>query len=325
MEAKDLQRIDNFYKNESIADEKFVTESFSTPSNEEQLQKLSQRHWANVSAEKTDLRHVLRKIHHRIYPVPAEKKNPFQHLLPIYSRVAAILLIPALLAGVYFSLSYFSAENPYAEISAPTGSRVHFSLPDGSKGYLNGGSVLSYHVNFKDDRKLNLSGEAYFEVTKDRFHPFTVHTNFADVQVLGTKFDICAYPEDENMLTTLEEGQVRILNKSDQRTALLVPGQQNRIKYANGSMQTTQVNTRLYTSWKEEILRFDNTPFAEVVKQMERWYGVNILLDPSLQYSQNYTLTIKTESLREMLQLLTITTPFDYKINGNKVFISNPM
>jgi ferric-dicitrate binding protein FerR (iron transport regulator) len=88
-------------------------------------------------------------------------------------------------------------------------------------------------------------------------------------------------------------------------------------------MSTNRVNTQLYTSWKEEILKTDNTPFAEVVKLMERWYGVNIQLDPNLKYSQTYTLTIKTESLREMLQLLKITTPFNYQINGNKVLITD--
>ncbi len=69
------------------------------------------------------------------------------------------------------------------------------------------------------------------------------------------------------------------------------------------------------------MLRFDNAPFAEVVKKMERWYGVRITLDKSLQYSDNYTLTIKTESLREMLHLLSLTTPMKYDIKGNKVFI----
>ena len=86
-------------------------------------------------------------------------------------------------------------------------------------------------------------------------------------------------------------------------------------------MENHEVDTKLYTSWKDELLRFNNAPFGEVVKKMERWYGVKIILDESLQDSENYTMTIKTESLRETLQLLQFTTPMIYKIENDMVYI----
>lgn len=102
---------------------------------------------------------------------------------------------------------------------------------------------------------------------------------------------------------------------------MLDPGEQNVISKADGNMQTSTVNTELFTSWKAEILRFNNSTFDEVVKKMERWYGVKIILDRSLKYSENYTFTVKTESLKEVLQLLSLTTPMNFKIDNEIVMI----
>ena len=117
-----------------------------------------------------------------------------------YYRVAAVLLIPLIIGGIYLMMQNSIENNTYAEIFAPQGSRVQFTLPDGSIGHLNGGSSLKYSVNFSDKRNINLSGEAYFEVTKDKKHPFTVKTKFADVQVFGTRFDVCAYEGDQEVI-----------------------------------------------------------------------------------------------------------------------------
>ncbi len=207
------------------------------------------------------------------------------------------------------------------EISAPQGSRVQFTLPDGSMGFLNGGSRLKYSVNFSANRQVSLIGEGYFEVAKDKKHLFTVQTKYADIQVFGTKFDVCAYESDHEVSTTLEEGSVRVFNKTEKTYSMLNPGEQNVISKNNGKMQTMSVNTGLYTSWKDDMLRFNNSPFHEVVKKMERWYGVKIILDKSLKYSENYTFTVRTESLKELLQLLSITTPMSYKIDSDTVMI----
>ena len=321
MREKDIKRLNEYHQSSSSSDEEFVIQRFLDDSDEESLKSASQKHWEESSEKKVELGHVLRRIHNRIDP-QNPKRSQAQRIFNFYSRIAAILVVPLLIAAAYFSYQTYSFANSYTEIQAPAGSRVHFSLPDGSAGVLNGGSNLRYAANFKNERDLQLDGEAYFEVTRDKAHPFTVITQSADVQVLGTKFDVCAYDNSEEISTTLEEGSVRVFNKQNERTALLKPGEQNIIQRSNGNMITKKVETSLYTSWRNDILKIDNTPFEKVVKLMERWYGVSIQLDPDLKYSQTYTLTIKAESLREMLQLLKITTPFNYQINGNKVTIS---
>lgn len=320
MRQENIRRFNKYLKSESKDDENFIMQVFSEDSNDEELKELSRDHWDQTKDEKLDLRHILRKIH-RIIKEQDSNTNS-NKLLFWYSRIAAILLVPILISSIYLRIDYYQADQLYSEFSAPKGSRVQFLLPDGSTGYLNGGSSIKYPTNFSKNRNIYLEGEAYFEVKKDKNHLFLVETALATVQVLGTHFDVCAYKEDNKMYTTLEEGKVQILNKQTNTTALLSPGQQNAINQSDGKMSTNSVNTQLYTSWREEILKIDNTPFSEVVKLMERWYGINIQLDPGLKYSQTYTMTIKTESLREMLELLKITTPFKYEINGNKVLIT---
>jgi len=319
MNEADKKQIDRYFNASSPDNESSVADLFLNVENEPELKEIAAKHWEGSSLEKVDLRRTLHKIHFLINSRSETRSK--NGLLLFYSRVAAILFIPLLVAGIYLADRIMNHESSLAEIQAPKGSRVQFTLPDGSKGYLNSGSALTYASDFTNERKVSLAGEGYFEVTKDNRHPFTVQTEFADVIVLGTKFDVCAYSGDQEVVTTLEEGQVRVIDKKTNSSASLYPGEQSRINILTGEMLHHQVNTRLFTSWKEEMLRFDNAPFAEVVKKMERWYGIRITLDKSLQYSDNYTLTIKTESLREMLQLLSLTTPMKYEIKEDKVFI----
>jgi len=323
MNEPDKNRIDRYFNAASTEDETFVTDSFLNDVNDADLRKIAAGHWEKSSLKKVELQHILNQIHFFINTRSGNRLSAKTRsgLLFFYSRVAAVLFVPLLIAGAFLLSRTSGQERSYAEIQAAKGSRVQFTLPDGSKGYLNGGSALTYATDFTNERKVRLTGEGYFEVTKDNRHPFTVETEFADVIVLGTKFDVCAYRGDQEVVTTLEEGQIRVIDKKTNNSASLYPGEQSRINILTGEMLHHQVDTRLFTSWKEEMLRFDNAPFADVVKKMERWYGIRITLDKSLQYSDNYTLTIKTESLREMLQLLSLTTPMKYEIKEDKVFI----
>ena len=317
-----FQKIRWYYDSSGKKDEGIVINAFSDDRNIDELNQLAKEHWDKASEKPVNLEHVLHRIHYKLNLLSNQAHRRPKTFILHFQRIAAVLLLPLLFVSVYLGYQSRSFTNSYTEIQAPPGSRVHFSLPDGSAGVLNGGSDLRYAANFKNKRDLQLQGEAYFEVKKDRNHPFTVATKNADIQVLGTKFDVCAYNDSEEIYTTLEEGSVQVFDKQNERNALLKPGEQNIIQRSSGKMITKKVETSLYTSWREDVLKIDNTPFEKVVKLMEHWYGVTIQLDPNLKYSQTYTLTIKAESLREMLQLLKITTPFNYQINGNKVIIT---
>lgn len=321
MEIPEKERIREYYNDSSVEDENYVASHYLEASNETALKEIAGELWEKSPSTKVELQHILDRIHFHIN-TQGYKRPVLTRILTVYSRIAAILLIPLLIGGIYMMVQRTTTNTTYAEIRAPQGSRVQFVLPDGSNGFLNGGSSLQYPMDFSEKREVKLVGEGFFEVTKDKEHPFTVQTRFADVRVFGTKFDVCAYDSDPEILTTLEEGSVQVFNKSLKSYALLKPGEQNQINIGNGKMKNTLVNTKLFTSWKDEMLRFNNSPFDEVVKKMERWYGVKILLDKSLKYSENYTFTVRTESLRELLQLLSITTPMSYKIENDTVMIN---
>lgn len=322
MKELDKNRINQFFESKSVQDEDFVANTFADRSNEDELQQLAHKQWDDTSSEKVDLQHILNKIHFNINSIP-KQKSITNKILTIYFRAAAILLIPLLIGGVLF---WNTSNNhvTYAQLKAPKGSRIQFTLPDGSTGNLNGGSTLAYATNFNSKRTVLLTGEGYFKVKKDTKRPFIVQTKYVNVKVLGTQFDVCAYERDHEVTTTLEKGSVEVFNKKTSTVAMLSPGQQNRLNVLTGEMQNQDVKTDLYTSWKDNMLRFDNAPFGDVIKKMERWYGVTIVLDKSLQHSERYTMTIKTESLREMLLLLKLTTPINYKIKNDVVYIEKP-
>lgn len=323
MKSDHLQQINEYYHQNSTEGEQQVYEHFADTANREALEQLSRQHWDEASSEKVDLQHILQRIHQHIQPSIRRYESTASKIVRIYSRIAAVLLVPVLLFGLYFSYSYLRVQASTAEITAPKGSRIQFQLPDGSTGCLNGGSVLSYASNFKNNRKLKLSGEAYFDVVKDTHRPFVVKTPLSEVKVLGTKFDVRAYEADNEIQTTLDEGRVEIFNLINKQTTILKPGQQNRIDVTSGKMENTEVDTRIYSSWKDETLRLDNVSFEELVKQLERWYGIEITADASLYNSYKYTMKIKTESLKEVLQLVDLVTPIRYEINGNQVIIKS--
>lgn len=319
MEYSDKNRINAYFSAGSNDDEAFVSSSYLDPENEAELKELAGEHWKKSPDDTVDLHHIFDRIH---FAIRSEKRRSLRvKILKTYYRVAAVLLIPIVLSGILWIIVHSGSEISYSEIRAPKGSRIQFTLPDGSTGNLNGGSRIRYPVDFRENRTIFLAGEGYFNVIEDRKHPFVVSTEHVDIQALGTCFDVCAYEEDENVYTTLNEGSVRIFNKPVNRYMILNSGEQNVINTVSGSMENRHVRTDLYTSWKDDMLRFDNALFDEVVKKMERWYGVKIVVDKSLKYSENYTMTIKTESLRELLHLLSYTTPLSYKIDKDSVMI----
>jgi ferric-dicitrate binding protein FerR (iron transport regulator) len=142
--------------------------------------------------------------------------------------------------------------------------------------------------------------------------------------VLGTHFNVCAYSDENEFSTTLEEGVVKVYNTETGKFTKMNPGEQVVLDRKTDSFKRLHVDTDLYTSWKENLLKFEDATFEEVIKKMERWYDVKITVAPSIDTKERYTMTIKTESLREMLQLVSKTTKINYEIKESSVLIKNP-
>lgn len=210
----------------------------------------------------------------------------------------------------------------YNIIEVPYGERSQITLYDGTKVWLNSGTKFKYPVVFsRNTREVSIEGEAYFNVAKDAEHPFIVNAGQLMIQVLGTSFNVYAYPDDNEFSATLDEGSVNAVNVANGKSLNISPGEQVVLNRQSNGLNLLRVKTKLYTSWKENMLKFEDAPFDEVIKKMERWYDVKISVDRAINTRERYTMTIKTESLREMLQLVSKTTKINYEIKGNTVSI----
>lgn len=195
----------------------------------------------------------------------------------------------------------------------PYGSRSNITLADGTKVWLNAGSRLIYPSRFVDKtREVFLSGEAFFEVAKSEKQPFTVKTADMQLEVLGTKFNVSAYPEDFAVLTTLAEGSIEIKSTSAakrEKGILLVPEQLAYFNRKTLQTQVQKVNLEEYTGWTEGLLYFSNTDFNRITKKLERFYNIQFQFDDPLkggiQVSGKLDVSKGQSEVFEYLNLLT--------------------
>lgn len=231
---------------------------------------------------------------------------------------AASILIPVIAIG---TLYFFLVMQPgiinnisQVEKVTPRGERSELLLPDGTKVWLNAETKIKYPEKFFGKyRIIELDGEAFFDVVKNPKKPFIVKTNKIDIEVLGTSFNVSSYSNDKFIETTLVRGKVRISRKNPNtlsvQKAILTPNHQAIFYKEEEKLVLDKVDVTNYTSWKQGIITFDNEPFCNMVNVLERWYNVDIKIDPELIGKYNYTLTITDESLEEVLTLIKKTTP----------------
>lgn len=242
-----------------------------------------------------------------------EKLRGKKHFLFYWQRIAAILIVPLLVFAVYAALNWNITGSGIVEnIKTPHGARTSMILPDGSTVWLNSGSEISFPNKFGKLREVQLTGEIYLEVKKSE-KPFIVKTQYGNVKVLGTKFNVCAY-SDEPFKTTLAEGSVSIIDPLNSKEVLLKPGTQ--YTRENGKPIVYNVSSELYTSWKDGKLVFRREPFDLVAKKLERWFNVTINLEGENVKKLWYTGTIEMESFSEVLELLKNTTPIFYSFDS---------
>jgi ferric-dicitrate binding protein FerR (iron transport regulator) len=184
-------------------------------------------------------------------------------------------------------------------------------LPDGSKVWVNSESRLSYPSDFMSgDRKLRLTGEAYFEVAKKQGENLVVETKDYSVSVLGTRFNVMAYPDFNRTETSLIEGKIEI--KKDEQTIPVVPGQI--LTYAENQFKIKSDNTKLTTRWKDDVFDFDKISFRELIIRLERWYDVKIeVKNPELNKIIYSGVFKNEETIWQVLQTFELTLPIRYE------------
>ncbi|HCE55985.1 MAG TPA: iron dicitrate transport regulator FecR [Lutibacter sp.] len=222
-----------------------------------------------------------------------------------------------------------SKELAYNILTIPNGKKFQIVLSDGTKVHLNAGSSFKYPEKFLNSRNRQvylLEGEAYFEVMKDAEHPFIVNTDNVNVRVLGTEFNISSYPEDTSINTVLIEGAVSIFSNDkiyDKATSLeLKPGFKASWNKTNNNVAVKEVDTDIYTSWKNGKLIFKNIQFNNIIKKLERHYNVTIINNNSKLGKKNYDATFDVETIEEVLSSFNKNYEFEYTIKNNKIIIN---
>jgi len=248
------------------------------------------------------------------------RSRRLKNIVLVVSGMAATLLI---FLSLTFYTDLFSTSGATLSMRTTYGSRSEVILPDGSVVKLNAGSNLDYHYDkISQTRKVDFSGEAFFEVTKSK-KPFVIETaDGLKVKVLGTKFNLSTYPEDRTAQTSLFEGKIE-LSQNGSPSLILEPGQMaildkklNEIKYTEGEISHT-------TSWMQNKLYMENMSLHEVCIKLERWYDVRItLISNDLGEKIHYTGVLKEQTVLDVLNALCHLSSISYKLNGKEITIS---
>lgn len=211
----------------------------------------------------------------------------------------------------------------YNVIEIPRGGEYAMLLSDGTKVWLNSDTRLKFPKVFSGKiRKVILEGEAYFEVSHNPKKPFIVETRESNVEVLGTKFNVKSYKEEENIYTTLVEGSVRFSDKSKESTCILKPGEQSVYNPVKKELEERKVSTELFTAWVEGRFAFDNERLEEILMQLSRWYDVEIFFQNNETRDYRFTGNLKRyDSISTILQMLEVTYDIKFRIKERSIIV----
>jgi transmembrane sensor len=210
----------------------------------------------------------------------------------------------------------------YTKIN-PIGQKSLITLPDGSKIKLNSGSSLTYNSDFgKKDRTVELKGEAFFDITKNPASPFIIRSGELLTKVLGTSFNVRSYEGEEKIQVLVVSGEVSV---SDDLGSSFILNPKDILEYTHydkNVQKTTCTNIKSIIGWKDGIMSFSNETFSEVAHKIQRWYGVDIVIEGGFNVQGKYTGEYQNMSLEKVMDGISFASEFDYKIlNENKIYI----
>lgn len=248
-------------------------------------------------------------------------KMRLNRLFIVLSKAAAILFIPLFAATLYF----YIRQSPSAgllTLSTQKGEKTSVILPDGSKVWLNVDTKLSYPADYgENSRKLELEGEAYFEVEKNKELPFIVSAGNVVTTALGTRFIVSAYHESSEIRSSLVEGSVNV--EYDQYSKLLKPGQQLLYHRNSSKALVKTFDEKLELAWMNDELIFRLMPFNNVVKELEKWFDIKIEFNADQFKTETLTVRFEEyESLETILKVIAKANGFNYVIEDNVVRIT---
>ena len=290
---------------------KHVEEWISASKENEELAKtVHELYWAADTLsvmDKVDADKALKKANGKLV------RRKFKTVFLWAERAAAIMFIPLLSAYLLQIKNSDVAEARMMEIRTNPGMTTAFVLPDGTNVSLNSGSVLRYPEFFSEDkREVELIGEAFFDVTKDPNKRFVVKTSGDErVEVLGTSFNMEAFPGDSILSTTLLEGKVRFV--SDAGSVQMNPGEKLVYNNKTSKAKLTKTNGEAETAWKYGKIIFDNTPFNEVLRMLSKRFNVDFVVKNEKYRKDSFTGTFSTLRLEQVLDVFSISSKIKWR------------
>jgi ferric-dicitrate binding protein FerR (iron transport regulator) len=287
------------------------------------------------------------------YPPPAEIPESPSRRTTFWRRALAV--VPAL-AVVFGGIWYLTRPAhpqqaqtatvrsiPTKEIVTSAGSRTRITLPDSTRVWVNAGSRIRYERSFGvTSREITLTGEAFFDVAPNAAKPFVIHTSKVDIRVLGTSFDIKSYPSDKTTEATLIRGSIEVSIHSRPNNKIILKPNEKLVVSNDDSLQSPKAPHQIRpeslvviskptyeehsgavieTSWIDNRLIFQEEPFSELAKQLERKYGVTISFDNPHHEQLQFTGIFQKETIGQALEALKLTAPFNYTIEGEHITI----
>ncbi len=279
-------------------------------------------------------------------PIPRKQARTLRIAILTAAAAAAVLGI-IFLPGLFGRTTVHKGVISNNTISTRPGSRSKVQLPDGTQVWLNSDSRLTYNQGFPaDSREVQLTGEAYFDVAKDKSHPFVIHTSTVDIKVLGTSFNVKSYENERNTETALFQGSIQVSpHNNPEQKILLKPDQKlivqnNKLSVTGISPGPAKNNTdeplitlgkvhfqkkdssATETLWMKNQLALDGAALDEVALQIERWYGVKVVITDERLKSIHYNAVFEDESLQQVLEALRLSGNFTYTIHKKEVTIT---
>lgn len=295
--------------------------------NSPELEKYFLQKWETTSDEQTmelQLR-MYDAICNKLEPEVQEQKNlgrKLNYKLMFRWVVAACILLLAVFGGRYYTISEFQSRSKQT-ILVEKGQRAHTILPDGTHVWLNANSQLSYVPSAYgwNERRVELQGEAYFEVQKNPGKRFIVNVENVSVEALGTSFNVRGYKDDEEVVTTLVEGKVR--TSSLEESMILTPDEQSVYNKVTGHFgKTTGEVVHDALSWRVNRLIFEGETLDNIAKILNRTYGVEVYFSTDRIKQYSFSGVVRDNGLDNILELLKLTAPIVYTIKGDSIILS---
>ncbi|WP_456457888.1 FecR family protein [Reichenbachiella sp.] len=281
-----------------------------------------------VPEEKIDA--VVQRINQTIdSEQPQRKKNGYVFWV---SRVAAAVLLVVVSVLSYQlvidkqGVDLMTEQVTYVTKEVPLGQKSTLTLGDGTKVKLNSGSTFRFPETFSDTlREVYLTGEAFFDVAKNPNKPFVIHSQGVETRVLGTSFNISAYPTSENVSVAVATGKVKVkLSENKKRSEVLIPNQMFVYQKSKGrTFKAEDINLADLLAWKDKRIVFNKSLHDEIIETLERWYGVTFVVNKKLETGTGYTAQFQpNKSLKATLECMKYSLGFEYKLENNIVTLN---